>query len=40
MKHKLPDQLKDTAVFLETQGSLAFGNGDQAFGGLVRGGGH
>lgn len=39
MKHKLPDQLKDRAVFLETQGLLAFGNGGQALGGLVKGGG-
>lgn len=40
MKHKLPVQLKDMAVFLETEGLLAFGNGGQALGGLEHGRGH
>lgn len=34
MKHKLPVQLEDMAVFPETQGLLAFRNGGQALGGL------
>lgn len=34
MDHQLPVQLKDVAVFLETQGLLAFGNGGQTLGGL------
>lgn len=39
MKHKLPAQLKDMAVFLETQGLLEFGNGGQALCSLEWGGG-